>query len=99
LQNIFSIPLLAEPVGFNQYLLPKKVVGIFISIGFYSPVHEKKMTDYTVIYLNSWGEMQQKSVHLDQGFSSEKQVIKDVMNRLGIKELMPDQIVCFTKNQ
>jgi len=83
----FFSPLFENPVGFDQLLMAGKVVGLFVSINFYAPMQQEKTTDYSIVYLNSWGEMFHEGVCSTQGFSSTEEIKNDVLGRMKLKEM------------
>jgi len=44
-------------VHFKPLREPPRITRLFISLNFYNDRHQGKVTDYAVVYLNSWGEM------------------------------------------
>ena len=72
-------------------------VSLFISINFYAPKQQRKVTEYTAIYLNSWGEMFCKSFYSDQGFSTMEDAKKDIMKTVGIKKMPLNTAFYFSK--
>ena len=93
----FFSPILRANIDFDQLLMKKRVVCLFISINFYAPVKQKKVTEYTAIYLNSWGEMFCESYYSDQGFSTLEEAKKDIMGKIGIKKLPLNSAFYFSK--
>ncbi len=98
-KNIYDFfsPVLNKVISFDQLLLKNRVVCLFISINFYAPKQQRKVTEYTAIYLNSWGEMFCKSFYSDQGFSTMEETKKDIMNKIGIKKLPLNTAFYFSK--
>ncbi|MCD4719881.1 MAG: class I adenylate cyclase [Desulfobacula sp.] len=93
----FFRPLIKSTISFDQLLLKNRVVCLFISINFYAPKQQRKVTEYTAIYLNSWGEMFCKSFYSDQGFLTMEETKKDIMNKIGIKKLPLNTAFYFSK--
>ncbi|NOX35835.1 MAG: adenylate cyclase [Deltaproteobacteria bacterium] len=93
----FFRPVLKKAVNFDQLLMKNKVVCLFISINFYAPKQQRKVTEYTAIYLNSWGEMFCKSFYSDQGFFSMEELKKDILKRIEIKKLPLNTAFYFSK--
>ncbi len=56
MDDFFSVPL-AQVVNFDFLLKQSKVIGLFVSINLYAREPQKSVYDYTVAYLNSWGEI------------------------------------------
>lgn len=93
----FFSPVLNKVIGFDQLLLKNRVVCLFISINFYAPKQQRKVTEYTAVYLNSWGEMFCKSFYSDQGFPNMEETKKDIMNRINIKKMPLNTAFYFSK--
>jgi adenylate cyclase class 1 len=93
----FFSPMLKKVIGFDQLLMKNRVVSLFISINFYAPKQQRKVTEYTAIYLNSWGEMFCKSFYSDQGFSTMEDAKKDIMKTVGIKKMPLNTAFYFSK--
>jgi adenylate cyclase class 1 len=82
----FSL-LFEKPVGFDQLLMAGKVAGLFVSPNFYAPAQQEKITDYAIVYLNSWGEMFHEGVCSPRGFSTIEEIKKDILRRMKLKEM------------
>ncbi len=95
--NDFFGPVIKEAVSFDQLLEKNEVVDMFISINFYAPKQQHLVTEYTVVYLNSWGEMFCKSVYSEKGFSSMDEVKKDILTRIDIKKFPANTAFYFSK--
>ena len=95
----FFSPVLKKTISFNQLLMPSKIMGLFVSINFNVPRHQREMTEYTLIYLNSWGEMFYNAFCPDQGFTTLHELKKDIMNRMGIKSIPANTLFYFSKNR
>lgn len=95
--NDYFEPKLKYVASFEQLLLKARIVRLFISINFYAPRQQNKITEYTVIFLNSWGEMFCKSVYSTQGFINLEQTKTDIMQRLDLEKLPQDTIFYFSK--
>ncbi len=93
----FLDPIHKSLIGFDQLLTKSQLVCLFISINFYSPRQQRKVTEYTAIYLNSWGEMYCKSVYSKQGFPTMEETKKDILERIGIKKMPLNTAFYFSK--
>ncbi len=83
----FFNPLLTKDIHFKQFLRSEKVAALFVSIDFYAPAHQKKILEYTIIHLNSWGEMFHKTIYLDKGISTMPALKKDIRNRMELARM------------
>ena len=86
------------PAGFDRLLMPSTVSGLFVSTNFYSPFRQEKINDYTIIYLNSWGEMFHKNVRQAQGFPTIEDVKKDILHKLELGE-MPENTLFYSSEK
>ncbi len=93
----FFSPLVSKTTRFDQLLMKNRVVCMFVSINFYAPKQERKVTGYCAVYLNSWGEMFCKSFYSSQGFPSMDEAKQDIMKRIGIKQLPLNTAFYFSK--
>ncbi|MFA5905279.1 MAG: class I adenylate cyclase, partial [Desulfobacula sp.] len=93
----FFNPFLRKEVGFDKLLKKGRIVSLFISINFYAPRQQQKVTEYTVVYINSWGEMFCKSYHSENGFPSLEEAKNDIMSKLEIKKFPLNTVYYFSK--
>jgi adenylate cyclase class 1 len=93
----FFSPALGKEVGFDQLLLKSRVVSLFISINFYSPRQQHHVSEYTAVYMNSWGEMFCKSFYFEKGFASLEETKNDILQRIGIKKFPLNTAYYFSK--
>jgi len=95
--NDFFKPLIKESVSFDQLLEKKMVTHLFVSINFYAPKQQHQVTEYTAIFLNSWGEMFCKSVYLSKGFKTMEDAKKDILIKIGVKKMPVNTAFYFSK--
>ncbi len=95
----FFGPALKNGVRFDQLLIPSRVVSLFATINFYAPAQQRQVTDYTIIYLNSWGEMFCKSIYPDQVFSTIGKAKKEILERMGLKKAPLNTAFYFSKEE
>lgn len=93
----FFSPALGKEVGFDQLLLKSRVVSLFISINFYAPRQQHNVTEYTAVYMNSWGEMFCRSFYSEKGFASLEETREDILKRVGIKKFPLNTAYYFSK--
>ncbi len=93
----FFQPILRKEVGFDQLLLKNKMVSLFISINFYAPRQQHKVTEYTAVSFNSWGEMFCKSFYSEKGFASLEEAKNDIIARMEIKKIPLNTAYYFSK--
>lgn len=53
----FLIPEMKKTIHFTALRKEPVITRLFVSINFYAGRHQTQITDYTAVYLNSWGEM------------------------------------------
>ncbi len=87
-------PMVKKPVGFDQLLKKDDIAGLFVSINFYAPSQQRQITDFTIIYMNTWGEMFFKSYRQGRGLPSIEAVKKMVLDQLKIKTI-PQNSICY----
>ncbi len=57
----FFMPEINKTIHFSEMRKPPVIVCLFISLNFYAGKPQTKVSDYTTVYLNSWGEMYLRS--------------------------------------
>ncbi|MBU2429213.1 MAG: class I adenylate cyclase, partial [Proteobacteria bacterium] len=93
----FLEPIHKSLISFDQLLMKSQPLCLFISINFYAPRQQNRVTEYTAIYLNSWGEMYCKSVYSKQGFASMDECKQDILKRVGIDKMPLNTAFYFSK--
>lgn len=85
-------------VRFNELHKPRPaIISIFISINFYAARQQTPISDYTAIYMNSWGEMYVRSTRPDKIFSSMETAQNDLLSSLGISKFPEKTAFYFSK--
>ncbi|WP_300458481.1 class I adenylate cyclase [Desulfobacula sp.] len=93
----FFSPVLERVIGFDELLKKNTMVCLFISINFYAPRQQRNVSEYTAVYLNSWGEMFCRSYSSDQGVLTMEQAKKHIMTTIGVKKLPKNTAFYFSK--
>lgn len=93
----FLSPLLKSSVGADQLLVYPQKKAVFVSVNFYAPQGQKKITHYTAIYMNEWNEVFCSTSFIDQGFISMAHVKKDLMFKLRMRKLPLKTVFYFSK--
>jgi len=93
----FFSPALRNEVSFDKLLMKSRIVSLFISINFYASRQQGKVTEYTAIYLNSWGEMFCIPFYSEKGFLSLEETKNDILNKMGIKKFPLNTSYYFSK--
>lgn len=84
MHEFFSTPL-ERYISFDQLLTSSRVIGVFVCSNFYVSEPRQKIHDYTVAWLNSWGELFYESVILDPPLTLQG-VRQDILHRTGLKQ-------------
>ncbi len=87
-------PLIHQPVGFDPLLKKESLAGLFVSVNFYSPRQQRDITDYTLIYMNTWGEMFLKSFRPQKGLPDLRDLKKTVQGHL-YPLMFPERPLCY----
>ncbi len=93
----FFSPALRNEVSFDKLLMKSRIVSLFISINFYASRQQDKVSEYTAIYLNSWGEMFCISFYSEKGFLSLEETKNDIIDKMGIKKFPLNTSYYFSK--
>lgn len=93
----FFDPFVNKTIHFNELLKKKRVMCLFVSVNFYAPKTEGKITGYCAVYLNTWGEMFCEVSAPGQQFTSMASAKKDIMSRISIKQLPLNTVFYFSK--
>lgn len=93
----FFSPIIGSEIGFDRLLMKNRVMALFISVNFYTPRQQHKITEYVAIYINSWGEMFCKSYFSDQGFPSLEETKTEILKQLNIKKMPLNTAYYFSK--
>ncbi len=94
LYDYFST-LIHKPVGFGHLLKKEELAGLFVSINFYAPRQQRDITHYTLIYMNTWGEMFLKFISLEKGLPEIKELRKSVQEHLYPATIPAGSVCCF----
>ena len=89
-------PVIKKPVSFDRLLKKETIAGLFVSVNFYAQRQQRRITDYTVIYMNTWGEMFYKSFYSSTGLPAIKDVKNAIQQQLVIKKF-PANAVCYVR--
>ena len=94
--NFFN-PLMQQQKSFKSLRLQATIVAVFVSFNLCVNRNTGRITEYTVIYINSWNEMFAYSMVLKKGFESIKDVVIEAFPKIGIKKI-PKKILFFSPN-
>lgn len=89
-------PLIHKPVNFDHLLKKDAMAGLFVSVNFYAPRQQRDITDYILIYMNTWGEMFLKSFHPENGLPETKNLWAAVRENRH-PSILPDNAVCYIR--
>jgi len=91
----FFIPEMKQTVHFKLLREQPKITRLFISFNFYSDRHQGKVTDYAVIYLNSWGEMYLRASRTGISISGPREAGQMILKGLSLKHF-PQNTVFYS---
>ena len=98
MRNCFT-PSLEEESGFHQLLKDRRLTAMFVSIDFYAPGYQGTIREYTMAYLNSWGEMFHETVVPEKPLFGQAEIENHVLQRLGITKLPLNTVLYFSKQK
>jgi adenylate cyclase class 1 len=81
-----------DSISFGSLLAKATLKATFISLNLCVPRKSKRIHEFCIIHLNSWGEMFCTRVASEEGFASVDDVLEEVKIKLEVKEL-PDRIL------
>lgn len=88
-------PAIKKSIPFRQLLQKEEIKHLFISFNFYAPKQSKKIIDYTVIYLTSWGELFAVSGQHPAGFENLKTALPEICSKMRVKSLPSSSVYAF----
>ncbi|WP_035240919.1 class I adenylate cyclase [Desulfobacter vibrioformis] len=88
----FFIPELTKPVSFDAVRKMPLITSLFVSVNFYAKKTNGRISDFTLVYLNSWEEMFLNTARLKVPVEDLEPVKKQICTRLGLKQL-PEKTV------
>ncbi|MFH2058408.1 MAG: class I adenylate cyclase [Pseudomonadota bacterium] len=89
-------PVIKKPVSFDRLLKKRTITDLFVSVNFYAPRQQRRITGYTMIYMNTWGEMFFKSYASIKGLPEMEDVKNNIQQQLGIKTMTADT-ACYVR--
>jgi len=96
-QYLQATPSARLKFGFSFIRLLKSIKQRDAVINFYAPLQQHKITEYTAVYINSWGEMFCRSFYSEKGFHSLEETKNDIMSRMVIKKFPLNTAYYFSK--
>lgn len=91
----FFIPEMKRTVHFKQLRKQPRITRLFVSFNFYNGRHQGKVTDYAVVYLNSWGEMYLRASRPGISIPSPREAGKMILKGLSLKQF-PSKTVFYS---
>ncbi|MBI9088866.1 MAG: class I adenylate cyclase [Desulfobacterium sp.] len=82
----------ADSISFGSLLAKATIKAVFISLNLCVPRRSKRIHEFSIIHLNSWGEMFCSRVASEEGFASVDDVLAQVKIELAMAEL-PERIL------
>ncbi len=93
----FLSPELYNPISFSAMRRPPSITRLFLSLNFYTQRPQVQISDYTAVYLNSWGEMYLKTKPASAPLPNLNAAKRQVCNDLGVKTLPLDTAFYFSR--
>ena len=91
----FFLPQMKQTVHFKLLRQQPKITRLFVSFNFYNGRHQNKVTDYAVVYLNSWGEMYLRYSKPGTSIQSVYKAGELILKGLSLKHF-PEKTVFYT---
>lgn len=88
----FFIPELTKSVSFDALRKVPLITSLFVSVNFYAEKPNDRISDFTLVYLNSWEEMFLSTARLKVPVEGLEPVKKQICTGLGLKQL-PEKTV------
>ena len=93
----FFNPFMQKQKSFKALLLKAEIVAVLVSFNLCVSRSNTKISEYTVVYMNSWNEMFVTTKILKRGFDSINNIVADILLRLGIKEFPKRKLFIIPK--
>ncbi|MCG8688559.1 MAG: class I adenylate cyclase [Desulfobacterales bacterium] len=93
----FFEPSLKKTVHFSAMRKQPEICRLFISLNFYTEKSMGKIYDYTVIYLNSWGEMYLRNAKPSKPLQGLEAAKREICIGLSLDDLPKDTAFYFSK--
>ncbi|MCD4742145.1 MAG: class I adenylate cyclase [Desulfobacteraceae bacterium] len=92
--NFFN-PIMQKQKSFKSLLLKAEIVAVFVSVNLCADRRKKKITEYSVVYMNSWNEMFIATQVKTRGFDSIEAVAKKILLSLGLEKFPRKKVFFF----
>ena len=86
----FFSPVMEKTISFEALRHIPVISGLFVCVNFYAERPSGKISDFTLVYLNSWGEMFLRTARLKRPLQGLEGVEKLICSGLGLKK-MPER--------
>ncbi len=84
--QLFLVPEKEDDIEASMFGKPK-IISLFLSLNLCSDRTQKKVTHWSALYSNSWGEIFQRSFYSKEGHTSMEALLKEVKGITGIESL------------
>ncbi|PIE62006.1 MAG: adenylate cyclase [Desulfobacterales bacterium] len=95
--NEFLSPELDSPISFSAMRKVPVITRLFLSLNFYTQRPQVSISDFTAVYLNSWGEMYLKTKQLSIPLLNLNVAKQQVCDDLGIDTLPVNTAFYFSR--
>ncbi len=93
----FFRPIMQKQRSFKSLIAKAEIVAVFVSLNLYVNKSDRKIKQFSVVYINSWNEMFIYSKSVKQGFDGVDSVTSDIFSNIGIKRF-PLKTIFFSPN-
>ncbi|MEH0021042.1 MAG: class I adenylate cyclase [Desulfobacter sp.] len=93
----FFVPELRKTVHLKTMRKQPVITRLFISLNFYAAKPQGKITDYTVIYMNSWGEMYLRAARPSKALAGLDAAKQEIRVGLSIDDFPEHTVFYFTR--
>ena len=92
----FMEPELNKAVRFKTMRRQPVITRLFICLNFYAGKPMTKITDYTVVYMNSWGEMYLRTARPAKALAGLETAKKEIRVGLSLDDFPEKTVVYFS---
>ena len=93
----FFTPELTKTVGFDALRKVPLITRMFVSVNFYAERPNDRISDFTMVYLNSWEEMFLRTARLKMPVADLEPVKKQICTELGLEQLPENTVFHFPR--
>lgn len=91
----FFQPLIRKTVSFDHLLKKEALAGLLICANLYAQSQQRDVAHYSLLMMNTWGEMFQKTVIPEKGLPYGEDLKRSVLRQLALAELPEKTAFCL----